>query len=245
MHIRRTSPGAFTLVELLVVMGIIGVLVGILLPALSRARAQAATVQCASNLRQLYLAQTFYSDDSGGRYTSVEYAGTDEKWISRLNRYLSRAGQAAHEIQHCPGIDREEVPPADGIQPPVMSYGMNSHVMLPNWRARRAAKMNASQIILMGDKSLNYDDWLTSDDGFYLVYPDNEPGFQGWWIKSLGHSSDSSYRHGARKGMANMLMADGHVAQLDHRALGFGSGRWFWGSHELPILPINFGPCCN
>jgi len=63
----RTHRFAFTLVELLVVIGIIAVLVSILLPTLARARMQAVSVQCQSNLKQLGNALMMYANENRGQ----------------------------------------------------------------------------------------------------------------------------------------------------------------------------------
>jgi len=60
------SRRAFTLVELLVVIGIIALLISILLPSLTKAREQAKRVSCASQQRQIFLAIRIYADESKG-----------------------------------------------------------------------------------------------------------------------------------------------------------------------------------
>src|SRR5580700_1681419 len=87
----------FTLVELLVVIGIIALLISILLPALTRARQQASLVQCESQMRQMGQAIIMYTGDNQGRlpfgFWGGDASGNGESiWSVLIQPYISKSG---------------------------------------------------------------------------------------------------------------------------------------------------------
>jgi prepilin-type N-terminal cleavage/methylation domain-containing protein/prepilin-type processing-associated H-X9-DG protein len=84
---RHTGRHAFTLVELLVVIGIIALLISILLPSLNAAREQANSIKCLSNLRQIGNAQMMYVQENKGRLLPADL--TDAGQATRLESWAS------------------------------------------------------------------------------------------------------------------------------------------------------------
>jgi prepilin-type N-terminal cleavage/methylation domain-containing protein/prepilin-type processing-associated H-X9-DG protein len=84
----------FTLVELLVVIGIIALLISILLPALNRANEQARRIQCASNVRQFCTSLLMYADENKGRLMDV--GNHNHQWDNSGNKSVSNGVQTIH-----------------------------------------------------------------------------------------------------------------------------------------------------
>lgn len=108
----------FTLVELLTVIGIIGVLVGLLLPAIQRARESSRSTQCKSNLRQIGLAMTQYLDRQGerGKFPMTARLPKTENpsKLPSLYDVLAPFCENNREIFLCPSDYYKQIPDENG-----------------------------------------------------------------------------------------------------------------------------------
>lgn len=123
---RATHWRAFTLVELLVVMAILGILIGLLIPAVNAARQAARITHCANNLKQVGLAIRLFCDNHGGEFpktTHTEFVDVKKSWIFTLAPYM----ESVDSVRICPDDLRGE----DRLERNGTSYLLNDYITQP------------------------------------------------------------------------------------------------------------------
>jgi prepilin-type N-terminal cleavage/methylation domain-containing protein/prepilin-type processing-associated H-X9-DG protein len=226
---------AFTLIELLVAVSIIALLIGILLPALGRARETARDTQCKVRVSQVFLAQTMYAHDHG-QYTTIwnkedgSYSEEGpEPAKTNLENYLTlsrKTLESADSVLQCPSVSDEELLSFYdfrfyGSRP--SSIGINSAMHFDRWGFVPERVPNTSGIIVIAEQAVEPSEQVLTADGVGA----RKTGAVAYWNRVAKHKPQRGYRHGGTPG-SNVAMADGHVEHLAHEHLNHKSGYWFW-----------------
>jgi len=228
---KRTD--GFTLVELLVVIGIIAILIALLLPALSRARSAALSVACASNMRQLATAALAYQTENKGYVPA---------WTNKLRapdpatapaRYKTLTNWYVHWTESlAPYLGNRFVygDPATNVvgvyQCPAGRSDLDIYPKKNDYPVTYALTQWASTTDFNHFNNYNYyflkASWVRQAS--FALFADHRPsgGDNNW--NSFGSFQNVGFRHGARSSSgrrhANVAFLDGHVESVSPTRIG-------------------------
>lgn len=254
---------AFTLVELLVVIGIIAVLIGLLLPSLNRARESARGVACGANLRNIGQAMIMYQSEFKGYNLSLfMHADTLDRDAQYWYNYLrNRNYLKSDNVFLCPSE------PLAAFNVSSVSYGMNSTFLgnsflksettSPATRITKLIKVPGAKECIAFSETLPdafHRNWSTPGSTRNNAFRVNPVGLLVWPIDPIpANVGKDTFPVAARHNkMANTLFLDGHVELLGKDDLKDMKRRWsplnYYGwwvftSNDTPSSFSNFAKC--
>ena len=237
---------AFTLIELLTVMAIIGLLIAILMPALQRAREQGQRVVCLSNLKDLTLAWIMYADENdskivngmGGIDRPKEKAWVGQCWASDygaggqlLEAEQLRAIGEGSLFPYCKNEKLYRCP--TGYRGEMLTYAVMDSM---NGMSREGTEkkgvwiQNRMDIPHPSERAVFIDEGWVTPDSFAVHYTQ-----ETWW-------DDPPVRHGDG---TNLSFADGHEEYWkwkgsDTIKMGKEREHGHPGNHYSPVIPQSF-----
>jgi prepilin-type N-terminal cleavage/methylation domain-containing protein/prepilin-type processing-associated H-X9-DG protein len=208
---------AFTLVELLVVIGIIALLISILLPVLGRAKEAGRRVACLSNLRQLGMALAMYTEDNKGYYPHPGVGQQPDDWIywdggrnlddGRLVKYMGKKFNAA--IYRCPSDDwtNRSYQYSYSMNYFIAGYRSGTTINLPAYKVTQV-HAPSRKIILVDENPTTIDDGCWAPDHFFS---------DGHNLLSDRHEKRDERSKDPNYGRGNVLFCDGHSDYIERK----------------------------
>ncbi len=189
------SQSALTLLELLVIVGIISILTALLMPSLKNARDAGKGAACLSNLRQIALALNLYANENDGGLPPL-YGGSsppESRWTWRLQPYGLKG-----RVIFCP------------LDP---NLTLSSTLLDPDNRKNHSYILNAfSELAPQIGQSVSL--WNLPNQSEIVLLSEKKPTVPGYYVEIPGEDPEQLLDQARHLGKANYLFADGHVRAL-------------------------------
>ena len=223
---KSTFSIAFTLVELLVVISIIGLLAGLAVPAINGGLKSAKAGACLSNLHQIGVATIAYTADNSFKLPDAG-SGTSDMWANKLATFISTGTKSKKSIFVCPGA-LKTVSEATG-EDIAITYGVHGGLMPRGGTASNIyCVTRQSEVILAADMcqdpgNKGWSPYCIENPAIVVSQSGGRSGsinlsaaIPATTDADSGNSAWMRYRH---SGKVNVVMVDGHAEAIKKGAV--------------------------